>query len=201
MSTTTAAEPIFTSVGQALHVSYLMAILPPTQRVSTQVLIESIREQLGKAEARMASTINVGGLSPLEFRGQCALITAAAHHHLPPPEYAAVRARFGHQRTKAEGVQQLAAYVQPQCGTATGLAVRAVVWSQYHRGSQRAADRWSLRAIEAETGVSLHTLRRCVDVVRHTGEALERRAEKRLWALFQRTGVIPEAAAAAACSA
>lgn len=184
-------EPIFTSVGQALHVSFLMAILPPTQRVSTQVLIDSIREQLGKTEARIASTINLGGMSPLEFRGQCAMITAAAHHHLAAPEYAAVRARFGHQRTKAEGVQDLAEYVQPASGVTNGLAVRAVVWSQYHRGSQRAADRWSLRAIERETGVSVHALRRCVEVVRHTGQALEARAEDRLSGLFQRTGVVP----------
>ena len=184
-------EPIFTSVGQALHVSFLMAILPPTQRVSTQVLIDSIREQLGKTEARIASTINLGGMSPLEFRGQCAMITAAAHHHLTAPEYAAVRARFGHQRTKADGVQELADYVQPASGVTNSLAVRAIVWSQYHRGSQRAADRWSLRAIERETGVTVSALRRCVDVVRQTGEALERRADERLAALFERTGVIP----------
>jgi len=186
--------PIFTSVGQALHVSFLMAILPPTQRVSTQVLIDSMREQLGKTEARIASTINMGGMSPLEFRGQCAMITAAAHHHLPGPEYAAVRARFGHQRTKADGVQALAEYVQPASDVTHDLAVRAIVWSQYHRGSQRAADRWSLRAIEKETGVSVHALRRCVEVVRRIGEALERRAESRLGELFERTGVTPSRA-------
>lgn len=191
-------EPIFASVGQALHVSYLMAVLPPTQRVSTQVLIDSIREQLGKTEARIASTINMGSMTPLEFRGQCAMITAAAHHHLAGPEYAAVRARFGHQRVKGDGVMALAEYVQPATGVTHALAVRAIVWSQYHRGSQRAADRWSLRAIERETGVTMHALRRCVDVVRQTGEALERRADQRLGELFERTGVVPARQAAVA---
>lgn len=183
---------IFTSVGQALHVAFLMEILPPTQRVSTQVLIDSIREQLGKLERRVGSTINVGDLTPLEFRGQCAMITASAHHHLRPPEYAAVRARFGHQRTKAAGVLELADYVQPATGVSSADAVRAVVWSQYHRGSQRAADRWSLRTIEREYGVSVHALRQCVDVVRRTGHALERRADVTLGDLFERKGVIPE---------
>lgn len=182
---------IFTSVGQALHVAFLMAILPPTQRVSTQVLIDSMREQSGKTEARIASTINMGGMSPLEFRGQCAMITSAARNHLPGPEYAAVRARFGHQRTKADGVQALAEYVQAASGVEHDLAVRAVVWSLYHRGSQRAADRWSLTSIGRETGVSVHALRRCAETVKRMGEALERRAESRLGDLFKRTGVTP----------
>lgn len=184
-------DHIFQSVGQALHVSFLMAILPVTQRVSTQVLIDSLREQLGKTERRIGSTINMGGMSPLEFRGQCALVVAAARHHLPPPEHAAVRARFGHQNTKADGVLALAEYLQPASGVSNALAVRAIVWSQYHRGSQRAADRWSLRAIEKETGVTAHALRRCVEVVRKMGESLEVRAETRLADLFERTGLTP----------
>jgi hypothetical protein len=183
---------IFRSVGQALHVSFLMEILQPTQRVSTQLLIDSIREQLGKTEARIESTINVGGMSPLEFRGQCAMVVAAVRHHLPHPEHAAVRARFGHQLTKAGGVQDLAEYLQPQTGVQHDLAVRAIVWSQYHRGSQRAADRWSLRAIERETGVPINSLRRCATVVRQVGFALEMRADDRLGELFERTGLTPE---------
>lgn len=182
-------EGIFRSVGQALYVSFLMATLPPTQRVSTQVLIQGLREQLGKEEARAASTINLGGMSPLEFRGQCAMVIASARTNLPSPEYAAVRARFGHQRTKAEGVAALADYVQPMTGIEHALALRAVVWSQYHRGSQRAKDRWSLKAICDETGVPVAALRRCVDVVRTTGTALEKRADERLAPIFEARGV------------
>ncbi len=184
-------DPIFTSVGQALHVSYLMAILPPTQRVSTQVLIDSIREQIGRAQARAASTINLGGMSPLEFRGQCAMVTAAARDHLAPPEYAAVRARFGHRQTKAQGVRDLADYLAPALQTDNTMAALALTWANYHNGSQRAADRWSLRAIERETGVSMHTLRTCARLIRERGETLECRAEQRLGALFSRTGVTP----------
>lgn len=183
-------EPVFSSVSQALHVSYLVCHMPPTVRVSTQVLIDGLREQLGRTEARIASTINRDGLSQLEFRGQCALVTAAARDHLPPPEYSAVLSRYAHQVAKAAGVRDLAEYIQPRTGVEHELAVRAVVWSQYHRGGQRAADRWSLRAISEETGVSLHSLRRCLDVVRQTGDALQARAEDRLGSLFGRTGLV-----------
>jgi hypothetical protein len=182
-------DGIFRSVGQALHVSFLMAILPPTQRVSTQVLIQGLREQLGKEEARAASTINLGGMSPLEFRGQCAMVISSARTNLPAPEYAAVLARFGHQRTKAEGVAALADYVQPLTRIDHALAVRAVVWNQYYRGGQRADDRWSIKAISEQTGVPKSALRRCVDVVRTTGTALEKRADERLAPIFEARGV------------
>lgn len=182
--------PIFQSVGQALHVSYLMEILPVTQRCSTQVLIETMREQLGKVEARLASSINAAGLTPLQFRGQCALVVASAAHHLPVPEHAAVRARFGHQATKGQGVIALTEYLQPMTGIDKPLAVRAVVWERYHRGSQRAADRWSLASIESETGVPQAALRKCKTIVRDVGEALEKRAQERLQVLFARTGLV-----------
>lgn len=183
-------DPVFQSVSQALHVSYLVCHMPPTVRVSTQVLIDGLREQLGRTEARIASTINRDGLSQLEFRGQCALVTAAARDHLPPPEYAAVLARYAHHVAKAAGVRGLAEYIQPRTGVDHEWAVRGVVWSVYHRGSQRAADRMSLRSISSETGVSLHALRRCVDVVRQTGDALQIRAEDRLGQMFERTGLV-----------
>lgn len=191
----TAADPIFQNVGQALHVAFLMQILPVTQKVSTQMLIDALRQASGKMEARIASTINMGGMSPLEFRGQCAMVTAAAQHHLMAPEFAAVRSRFGHQLTKAQGVMALAEYLQPQSGIDHNWALRALVWSHYHRGSQRSADRWSLRDIETETGVPRRRLGEALQVVRDMGNALERRAEVRLEALFARTGLTPPLAA------
>lgn len=189
-----ATFPIFVSVSHALHVAYLMAVQPGLQRSPTQVLIESLQQQHGKVEQRVASMVNRGDLRPIEFRAQCALVVAAARGHLMPPEHAAVRARFGHQRTKAEGVAALAEYVQPSAGIEHALALRALVWRQYHVGGQRDRDRWSLRAIEKETGVTVHVLRRAADVVRSMGEALEVRADARLALLFEQRGLIPPAA-------
>lgn len=185
-------EPIFQNVGQALHVSFLMAILPVTQKVSTQMLLDALRQQSGRMEARVASTINMGGMSPLEFRGQCAMVTAAAHHHLPSPEYASVLARYGHQVTKAKGIASLADYCGPISGIENLLATKALLWSRYHRGSQRAQDRFSLRDIEKETGVSVQTLRTGATRMGEVCDGLERRAETRLEELFARTGLTPE---------
>lgn len=183
-------DAVFRSTGQALHVAFLMEILPPTQKVSTQLLIESLREQTGKVERRIASTINTAGISPLEFRGQCAMVRAAAADHLTTPEHGAIRARYGHQLTKSAGVQALAEYLAPIADLGHDLAMRAVVWGVYHKGSQRAKDRLSLSAIERETGITRHRLRKAQAIVIKHGEALEARAAATLGDLFARTGLV-----------
>jgi hypothetical protein len=181
-------EPIFTSVGQALHVSWLMEILPVTQKVSTQVLIETIREQLGKVEARVASTINIGGLSPLEFRGQCAMVRGVCQHHLSKPEFEAVRLRYGWQRSQAEGVQGMSEYLGPLMRLEHALAERALLWSMFHRGNRSGL---SLRDIERETGIGRDRLHRASATVKQSMEALERRAYARLQVIFESTGLVP----------
>lgn len=187
--TSTIADPVFQSVGQALFVAYLMEILPPTQKVSTQILIESLREQLGKVEGRIASSINMGNMTPLEFRGQCALIRGAADHHLTHIEHDAVRARFGHQRTKAAGVRGLADYIQPMCTLASSRAMLAVTWWCYHRPT-RLADRYTLQDVVREYGAPLSEVKGAVNVIRKAGESLENRAQGRLGELFMRTGLV-----------
>lgn len=183
------AEPVFTSVGQALFVAYLMEILPPTQKVSTQILIESLREQSEKLEARMASSINMGNLTPLEFRGQCALIRGAADHHLTHIEHDAVRARFGHQRTKSIGVRGLADYMQPMCNLSSDGAMLAVTWWCFHKPT-RLADRYSLQDVARQYCAPLSEVKGAVNVIRKTGANLEVRALGRLGELFIRTGLV-----------
>jgi hypothetical protein len=184
-------QTIFQSAGQALHVSFLMEIMPPIQRVSTQVLIANLLEQSGKTELRIASTINTFGMSPLEFRGQCALVVAAAKNHLPAPEYDAVRCRFGHNKTKVSGVVALADYMLPTTGMGNVFAVQALIWRHYHRGRQRASGRFSLDAVARQTGVGLRALRRCADIVKSAGDALEARADARMTDHFRSKGLIP----------
>lgn len=186
-------DPVFASVGQALHVSWLMEVLPVTQKVSTQVLIESIREQLGKVEPRATGSVNTAGMSALEFRGQCAMVRASCRDHLAPPEYDAVRVRYGWQRSKAEGVMSISEYLRSACCVENDWALRAVIWSLYHRRNQRADDRWSYREIERETGVSKSALHRAANVVRERVQALEDRAQSRIGDLFERTGLVESA--------
>lgn len=184
-------QAIFRSVGQALHVSFLLEILPPTQRVSTQVLIDGLKKRCGvwDEQRHAAHSVNFGGMTPLEVRGQCAMVRAAVADHLPDPERFAVHARFGHQITKAEGVRGLASYAAPLCGVQSDLAILAVTWSLFQPG-RRTDHYFSLRAIERETGVSHSTLGRTRQRVMSLSQGLERRADDRLWPLFVRTGLV-----------
>lgn len=183
-------EPVFRSVGQALYIAYVMEILPPTQKVSTQILIESLREQSGNTEQRMASTLNLGGITPLEFRGQCSMVRAAAER-LPEPESAAVRCRYAWRRdTQAAGVMSLSNYLAAHTRIEHEWALRAVVWRIFHRGNQRAADRYSNRDISRETGVSKDLLDRAVGIVRNAAEILQARAEDRLHQRFAENGLV-----------
>ncbi len=180
-------DPVFTSVGQALHVAFLMEILPVTQKVSTQVLIDSIKQQLGKVEARVSSTINLGGMSPLEFRGQCAMVRSASQNHLTQPEFDAIRLRFGWQRTQAAGVQGIHDYLEPLVQLQGDLALKALLWSLYHRGERKGL---SVRDIERETGVPKSTLSEKAGLIRRSVQGLEERAQARLGDLFERTGLV-----------
>jgi hypothetical protein len=196
-----AAEPVFRSVGQALHVSFLMEQLPPTQKGSTQIFIEDLLRRHFRLDElpRHERSINASGLTPLEMRAQCAIVRAAVTHHLPTPERDAIHARFGYQLVKAGGVRGLAEYCGPLCATANADALLALCWALYaprntprdHKDG-RAGD-WSLRALEKEYGVSKSTLGRDQRMVRITGDALEKRGQERLGELFERTNLVGEA--------
>lgn len=183
-------QGVFQSVGQALFVSFLMEVLPVTQQTSTQILIDGLRKRCGVwDDQRAPSTINFGGLSPLEVRGQCALVRATVQDHLPGPERDALYARFGHQLTKARGVRGLADYIGPLTGVRHEMALLAVTWSLF-QPAKRVQDRWSFRAIEEETGVSKSQLHRAAQVIRQQAQALERRADERLTVLFEETELV-----------
>lgn len=188
-------QGVFSSAGQALHVSYLMEILPVTQAVSTQILIEWLQRQAGvpPQQQECTRTLNFGGLSPLEVRGQCAIVRASVEHHLPGPERDVVLARYGHQTTKARGVAGVARYVQQLTAVQHDLAVRAVAWGVFHPAA-RAQDRMSLRDIADETGVSFGQLQRAGQVIRAQRDALLKMAEGRMLALFERTGLVEKVA-------
>ena len=108
------SEAVFRTVNQALHVSYLMAVLPPTQKSPTQVLISDLMDQAGvKREVEKDGTINFRGLTPLEVRAQCAIVIAAVRDHLQPPERHAIEAWYAHDARKAEGVRFLRDWCTP----------------------------------------------------------------------------------------
>lgn len=187
--TETTTAPIFQNVGQALHFSYLLEVMPATQKGSTQLLIESIRQQLGKIEARVSSSVNFSGMNALEVRGQCAMVRGAAQNHLTSIEHDAIRARYGHRLTKAAGVRGVSSYVQAMTSLHNDSAMLAVSWWMYHKPT-RIADRYSLQQVAYEYGVSRQDVQGALNVLRKAAESLERRAHERLGELFLNTGLV-----------
>jgi hypothetical protein len=185
------SEPIFSSVGQALFVSYAIEGEPALQRGTTQVLIESIRQQLGQVERRLASSINAQGMTPLEFRGQCAMVRASAEA-LPDPEAAVILAVYGKQATmtKPRGVIAFRNYIKPSSGIDNDIALAALCWNVFHRDGRR-AERISLRQIEAESGIPKSTLGRVAVSIQDAARRLRVRAEDRLQSRFQAAGLVP----------
>lgn len=183
-------QPIFRSVGQALHVAYLMEVLPATQRGIMQAMIEARMKASGvwdepKPHER---TLNFGGLNALEVRGQCAMVRGAVDHHLTQPEAWAVKAHYGHQNTKTVGVRELARYVAPMLASSNSEAVLALAWGVY--GSKEQRDGLSVRKVADSYGLSASSAGRDRQVLARVGTDLLARAVGRLEEIFQAGGLV-----------
>lgn len=193
--------PVFKTVGQALYVALVMEVTPAAVKGSTQLMIEDLMRQRYGEEPVPASerSVNMAGLSPLEFRAQCARIRADVVQHLAKSECAAIHARFGHQATRGNGVHYLMDYLAPTCVTGNRDAILALIWGIYvpgvrqHPGesvtafNQRRSKRvseWSLRSIEKSYGSSKSTLGRDQQMLRERCHALEIRGQEEMERLF-----------------
>jgi hypothetical protein len=186
---------VFRSTGQALHVSFLMEVLPSTQKGSTQLIIESLKRANFVIDSTRG-TINSWGLSPMELRGQCAMVRGSVDHHLAEPERAAVWARFGYGGRKDCGVDYLAEYLAAVLPNVTNSsAVRMLTASCFAkmpngRPRRHGPEHWGLRRIGREFGFATATLHDARMALREHTVTLERKAETRLQTLFERTGLI-----------
>lgn len=184
-------DPVFTSTRQALHVSFMFEVMPVTQKSQMQMLLERMMEQAGVAEELEPHerTIDFRGLTALEVRGQCAMVVASVGSHLSVPEIAAVWTRFGMRRRQADGVRELADYVQPMLTSRNSVATMAMIWGKFAREGRR--DDFSQRKIAAETNISHSTIERDQQRIMQCHKALENRAMERLDAYFKKTALVP----------
>ncbi len=180
--------PIFNSVQQALHFSFLMKILPATQKSVMQALIDRLMEDMGIVQEREQGTINFGGLSSLEIRGQCAMVRGAVEHHLPAPEVHAVHARYAHQAEKASGVRGIRDYAAPMLTTHSDTPTLAIAWSIF--GTKKQRDGLSTYHIAKEAGLSQSTVQRDLTAMKNVAKMLEDRAIERLTSVFQKDNLI-----------
>lgn len=182
---------IFRSTSQCLHVSFLMEILPATQRSFMQAMLEAHMKSCGVWEDPKATddrAINFGGMKPLEIRGQCAMVRSMVEHHLTQPECFAVKAHYGHTTTKAAGVRCLADYVSPLLTTTSNDAVLALAWGVF--GNEKQREGLSVRAISSEFGLSKDTAVRDQKRLARMGRELLARAIGRLDERFRSTGLV-----------
>lgn len=184
------ASFIFRSTSQCLHVAFLVEILPATQRSFMQAMLEAHMKACGIWEEPKATdrTINFGGMSPLEIRGQCAMVRGMVEHHLTQPEAFAVKAHYGHTVTKAAGVRGLADYVSPLLTTTSKDAVLALAWGVF--GNEKQREGLSLREIADHFGLVKSTAQRDQQTIRRMGRDMLTRAIARLDSRFQVSGLV-----------
>lgn len=185
------SEAVFTSTQQALHVSFLLEVMPATAKSQMQVVLEQLLEQHGIAQELEPHerTIDFRGLTALEVRGQCAMVVSAANNRLTVPERAAVWTRFGMRRRQADGIRELGQYIAPILVTQHDVARLAMIWNLYGRVGRR--DDFSLNKIAAEFSLARVTLQRDQRAIGTYAKALEARALERLQPYFEQTGLVP----------
>lgn len=101
---------IFETVGQALHVAFLIMSVEAQQdsplrkaliRIMDNVTLSADQtDWLSQLRGTASSTVNFGGLSSNDVRAQCAMITLAVQSKLPETEMWALQAKFGHMETE-----------------------------------------------------------------------------------------------------
>lgn len=187
-----AHDPVFTSVGQALAFSFYIEQTQMATKGSTQIVIEDLLKRSGEWLDRVAPTerkMNVGNMSPLELRGQCAMVRSSVQDHLPAPERDSIHARFAYQIVRAVGVRGLRDHLHAVCVTQNLDAILAMLWAIY-KPARRKGDEWSLRALEKQYSISKSTLGRDQQMLREKCNTLESMAQARLGELFERTGLV-----------
>jgi hypothetical protein len=182
------ATAIFESIEQALHFSFLMETLPAAQKSQMQVLFDLWLERNGYREVREPSTINFGGLSALEIRGQCSMVRGAVLHQLDEPGISVIHARYAYGFDKGLGIKGARKYCAPMMSTQDEWPTLAMAVNVF--GSAKQSAEFSIRNIAKQWGLSKSTVARDVGVIRTTSKMLEQRAYDRLRPIFEKSDLI-----------
>lgn len=212
-------EPVFKTVGQALFHGFIMEITPPSTPSPTDLAIKDLMEKrYGLPAVPIGErSVNLGGMSPNEFRAQCAMIRAAVQDHLGGHERDTIWARFGHQTRRHEGktipgwrpigVRNLRDHYASLCNTRSQDAILALIWAIYVPGvrqfpgesarafnlrREKRVSEWSLRSIEKSYGVGKDVLHRDQQMLRKLLNGVEMLAQTKLEALFIETNLIDD---------
>ena len=200
------SEAIFKTVGQALYISFLMEIITPGAKSSTDSVINSLMENCGMVfDGYRENCVNTRGMTVDEWRGQCAIIRQMVTDELPKPEKYAIWARYAQYDnrikviTKADGVEGIAHHVESVCSikgdTLLELCVNFYGLHTFNAKGKR-INPPSLRSISDKYHKSLTTLTRSKQVIAAHAAELEMIALSRLEPLIQRKKLTNETVSA-----
>ncbi|UXC38274.1 hypothetical protein [Cupriavidus gilardii] len=208
---------IFLDTRQALYVAHMVMALPPRQgspfRTSLLRMLEGAQRltplQAGWLEQLRGtptdSTVNFGGLTPDEVRGQCAMVVSAVDSKLPAPERAVVRARFipaeyeeevpgdkysrrfFYSRERVEAIRHLADWLAPAITTVSRDALDFLAAKAFANHEKLVI---SYRQLAAQFGGNHMTYARAYATVRDRMRELEAVAVDRLTPYFEASGLI-----------
>lgn len=147
---------IFQTSGQAVHFSYVIEAYDASPQSQMAMIMRSVMKHL-EGEG-VLSSIDFDGLTPIEVRGQCAMIRSCVRNHLRAMEANALEARYSRDRdTKRLAIRALADYYGPIVGINPSLAL-ALMWRQ-HVDQDRKRD-FTLRMIAKDYAVPYSTAQR-----------------------------------------
>lgn len=188
-------EAVFRSVHQALHVSFLMASLPPTQKSPTAVVINELMDAAGvRRDVERDGTVNFAGLSPLDVRAQCAMVIGAVRHHLQPAERYAVEAWYAHDQSKAAAVHWLRDWCAPHWTIEAPAARTLITWHVNLPEDVHNRYSCSERLIGGEHGLAKSTVHDQIVKIRKAVISLRSRAVAQLEWRFADGGVVERVA-------
>lgn len=188
-------QAVFRSVHQALHVAFLMAVLPPTQKSPTMSVINELMDMAGiRREVEREGTVNFAGLSPLEVRGQCAMVIGAVRHQLQPAERYAIEAWYAHDASKREAVEWLRDWCAPHWTIEAPAARTLIAWNVNLPEDVHNRYSCSERLIAGEHGLAKTTVHDQITKIRKAVCSLRRHGVDQLEWMFSDKGLIGEAA-------
>lgn len=189
---------IFQSTEQALHVSFLILSVPAMGENKFRQFLIQVLEQtptlnkrqqtwLEQLKGERSGTVDFGGLTQMEVRGQCAMITAAVRDRLPSTESASLLARFGVGEDQQRGVMRLALHGRRSCGL--GLKPCAKLTARHYLPRRR-RDELSLRDLADEFKITKDAMQRAALWMKKHYSALEVLGIARLDPKFKAQGVV-----------
>lgn len=199
-------NPIFQNTSQAIHFSFLIEAYEPGSESATGKMMRRHMEEMGLATGeREESTIDFGGLTALEIRGQAAMIRSAVNSHLNQVEAWAIKAKFGTTKTveklgtpkayvfsaeRIDAMRNISRHIAPVF-MHHSVSEKSVLWLVAKACGEIEAVRPTFRDIEELGHGSKSTLCRVYPQLKKMLKSLENRAIDQLTPLFIREGIVP----------